>query len=488
MTETPGARKRAVAIGRRRLLRGGAVAVVGAVLVACSGNPPTTPSPPRLPSATPNPPASPITLPTPTLPPSPEPTATAVPPTPTPVPRLVTIWTADSSSILVKAIESVGRTLSGQTPPLQVAVVGGQADYGKIVQSLALTIGPDLIDPGALTPYATRGVLRALDGYLASGPVQPTDFPQVMWDNGQWQGKTYGVPALDNGPELGLLVNRALVGGNVTTPDSWDRLFSFGLAATKKGGQGIDVLGWDPLNGVGGLLQTVESLTGQPWNDPKTKKVILNNPVYQSYLDHLRAYYGALGIESLDSFRKKSATAAIPADSGLARGSEAAVIGGYRLAAALGDNASQSFVANWIPAPAGSKVQRLGGHFLAIPTVAPRPDDSWAVLSFLAGDQANNLLFAEAGCCAWSNTFLTSQGWQKRPAVGFYANSMTQYTSIEGQPVSPIAGYAQGIWQAAVGNVIQNGTSPADALKAAQSAVDAEIERLAGAAKAGSGG
>jgi len=488
MSETPQNWRMKGGMGRRHLLKGGALAGLGLVLAACAPSPRSTPTSPIRETATSGPEPTVEAIPSPTIPPSPQPTSTAIPPTPTPVPRTVTVWTAASSTTLVRAIESIGRTFSSRNPQLHISVVGGQADYGRIIQSLALTLGPDLVDPGALAPYATRGVLRQLDGYLTAGSVQASNYPSPMWANGQWQGKTFGVPALDHGPELGLLVNSGLVGGSPPHLDSWDKLFAFGQSATKKDGQLISVLGWDPLNGSGGLLETVASLTGQPWYDPATNKVSLSNPVYQSYLDHLRGYYGAVGIGALNTFRSQSPATGAPADSAVAHGKELAVIGGYQLATALNLNGKLNLSADWLPTSAGARVQRVGGHFLAIPTTARQPDDSWAVLSFLASDEANNLLFSEAGCCAWTNSFVTSQDWQKQPIDRFFADSMTQSTSLVGQPISPAAGVAQGAWQKAVAAVIQNGTSSSDALKAAQSTVDAELKRLAKAPSEGSGG
>lgn len=488
MLETPRIWRSKRGLGRRQLMKGAAVAGLGVLLAACGPPAQPTPTEPRRPSATAGQVATAMPIPSPTTPPSPQATNTAIPPTPTPLPHVVTIWTADPSTALTSALALALRKFSDQNPHYQVTVVGGQSDYGLIIQSLALTLGPDVIDPGALAPYATRGVLRALDGYVSAGSAVASNYSSIMWVNGQWQGKTYGVPALDHGPELGLLVNPALVGGSPANLDTWDKLFGFGLANTKKDGQGISILGWDPLNGSGGLLETVSSLTGQSWYDPAANKLNLNNPAYQAYLDHLRGYYGSVGIKALDGFRNQLPGAGVPADSALSHGKEVAVIGGYRLATALSNNGKLNLSTSWLPASAGSKVQRVGGHFLAIPTAAKQPDDSWAVLSYLASDDANNLLFAESGSCAWTKSFVTSQAWQSQPIDGFFADSLTQATSLAGQPINPVAGVAQAAWQSAVAAVIQSGTSPSDALKTAQSTVQAELERSAKSQKAGSGG
>lgn len=243
MFETPRIWRLRRGLGRRQLIKGTAVAGLGLVLAACGPPAQPTPTEPRRPSATASQGATAVPIPSPTTPPSPQATSTAIPSTPTPVPRVVTIWTADPSTALTSALGLAVRKFSGQNPHYQVTVVGGQSDYGKIIQSLALTLGPDVIDPGALAPYATRGVLRALDGYVSAGSAVASNYSSIMWANGQWQGKTYGVPALDHGPELGLLVNRGLVGGNSPNLEAWDKLFGFGLANTKKDGQGISILG-----------------------------------------------------------------------------------------------------------------------------------------------------------------------------------------------------------------------------------------------------
>jgi|GEM_PF-4650011 len=470
--------RRGFRASRRRLLMGGSVFSLGAVLAACAPSP--SPSPTAgVRTTTPTIPAT-VAAPTPipTIPPTVAPSPTAIPPTPTPVPRAVTLWTTESSTNVLEALSSAGAAFSAKNPSLVAKVVGGPLDYGKIIESLALTLGPDVLDPGALAPYATRGVLRALDGYFSSGGVASSNYSSAMWQGGQWTGKTYGVPALDNGPELGFIVNHSLTSADVTALDSWDKMFAFGLAATKKDANGIQVLGWDPLNGTGGLLQSVESITGQSWFDASSKKISLNNPAYQSYLDHLKSYYQSLGIDALNAFRTNSTATTIPETSGLVRETEAAVVGDYRIAGRLSAETPMRFGVQWVPASLGARTQRVGGRFLTIPVAANRPDDSWTFLSYLAGDDGNRLLFNEAGCGAWSDSFQLSQPWEKNPLLSFYANSLTQATVLAGQPINLLAGFAQAQWEVACGTVIQ-GTSPsADALNAAQTALETELQRL----------
>ena len=480
MNESQRAPERGARASRRRVLLGCAVVGLEVLIAGCApaSQPSRTPTPAVGTTPTTGPaPVAPVS-PTRAVPPTAEPSPTPIPPSPTPVPRTVTLWTAEASPVVVKAIELAGSAFSAKHSGLNVKVVGGQSDYGKIIQSLALTLGPDLLDPGALAPYATRGVLRALDGFLGAGSISASNYPAAMWQSGQWSGKTYGVPALDNGPQLGFLVNRSLTTGDVSTIDSWDKLFSFGLAATKKNSQGIQILGWDPLNGTGGLLQTVESITGQSWFDPSTKQITLNNPTYQSYLDHLKSFYQTIGLDALNAFRSLFSATTTASSSGIDHETEAAVVGDYRLAARLSAKVQAHVVANWVPASSGAKVQRLGGRFLAIPTVAARPDDSWLLLSYLAGDDGNGLLFNEAGRGVWTNSFESSRPWGKNQLLSFYGDSLSQATSLGGQPIDLLAGVAQIQWQIATRTAIQGTASSADALKAAQSMLEAERQRL----------
>lgn len=460
----------------------------GALLVIASG---CAPRPPR-PSPSPEP-TLPPSSPTPTRP-TPTPTVpvrlspTSVPPTPTPIPHSATLWSSDDSPRWLRALESATRAFTARNPAFSVTVSGGHADFGQVMGSFAADQVPDVFDPGASNPYVNRGLVQPLDARVPGSQIRPEDYLSVIWQNCQWNGKIYGIPALDHGPELGLILNRSQLGDSVVLPTgSWETLFTFGKLATRSDPSGrIQILGFDPLDGVGALLDTVRDLTGQEWLDAPTNQVTLVRPAYQGYLDQLRDYYGAIGLERLDDFRSRVRPMTDQPDSGFNSGQQEAVISAYWSMIEIGRLAkdpSWHIEATWIPAQGGRTVQRLAGRLLTIPELAKRPDDGWQLIEFLASDPANQIFFEQAGRFAMTKSFVQSNTWKKVAGLDFYVESLAQANKLVRRSSSPVAGFAQVKWQQAVADVVTGNRSSADALAAAQAAIQDELGRLARAGR-----
>jgi ABC-type glycerol-3-phosphate transport system substrate-binding protein len=476
---------------RRRFLA--ASATLGSLAVLACAGPPSPPSsvptrPPVRPALRPAP-ATPAAPPTTTLQPPPDPTAA---PTPTPEPRSVDWWLTLSEPTWLAAVKAAGDQFRADHPSYTIRVTGGQTDFGKLIAGLSAGSAPDLLEPGALVPIAARGMARALDPYLPGSTIAPANFGPAMWANGQWQGQTLAIPALDHGPELGLIVNQtACAQGKppwtAPPPSSWPDLYRLGHQLTTADGAGaIQVLGFDPLDGVGTLLDTVRDVTGHDWLDEPHGHVSLNHPAYEAFLSGLAAYYSQVGVDRLNQFRQGVSPGTAAATDGVDAGRQVAVASGYwaaddldRLTAADG----RQFSVTWLPSqPAGTTIQRLGGRVLLIPLVAARPDDAWALLQFLVGDVANQLWLERVGRFAATRTFLQSAGFQRalatRPTLKFYAASPDQAVRLTARSSNLIAGFAQTKWEQAIVAVAIDGQPVPDALNAAQAAVDAELHRL----------
>lgn len=415
---------------------------------------------------------------------SPTALVTPVPPTatPTPAPRTLTLWTVRSDPPWLQALHKAVTTLPVAPGVVAVEVSGAHADFGEIVESFGAGLAPDLIEPGDFVPLAARSMLRPLDRFLASSAFDARNYPPAMWVNGQWQQKVFAIPALDHGPELGLVWNSALT-ATASTPASWEDLYVFGRQLTQRDAHGaIQLLGFDPLDGVGGLLDTVRDVTGQQWYDPAANRVTLDHPAFRAFLDGIAAYYQAVGIEQLRAFRKAWRPLTDSKRSAVNAGRQVAILNGYWSPPELDRLASDHswrFEVGWIPSiPLGTTIQRLGGRVLAIPVAAKEPDDAWALIETLSSDAANRILCEGVGTFALTRSFAQSGGWKTHPGVQFYVDSVTGASRLSSRSNNPVAGFAQAKWTQAIGQVLSGKQSSAEALKAAQTAVQAEADRI----------
>ncbi|MGH2461373.1 MAG: extracellular solute-binding protein [Chloroflexota bacterium] len=470
---------------RRRVLAALAAAGVGISLGGCGPTSPRPGGPRGGPSPTPPPTGEGPTGPAASVSPSAPATAipSAVPPTatPTPVPRTLALWTTRPDSPWLKAISAAADLLTAIHPNLRVEVSGGHSDFGKIVESFGTLQAPDVIEPGDLVPFAARSLVQPLDHLLTSDTVDASNYLPAMWENGSWRGKAYGIPALDHGPELGLVWNTSLT-ATASAPQTWSDLYVFGRQLTRRDAGGtIQTLGFDPLDGVGGILDTVRDVTGQDWFDSASNHVTIDNPVFRSFVDGIVGYYRAVGIEQVLSFRKTYPPMTGSPRSAVNVGREVAILNGYWSVAEvdqLARDRSWAFNFAWPPTlTGGTRVQRVGGRILAIPTIATAVDDAWALVSVLCGDSANRTLYEQVGTCAMTRSFLKTGAWQGRPGMQFYVDSLGQATRLTSRSNNVVAGFAQAKWTEAIGEVLGGTQSTTDALKAAQVDIQTEVSR-----------
>ncbi len=451
--------------------------------------PPAIPTPTSEPIAT----AAPVVAdPSPTFPPTEAPSPTAPPPapsaTPTRAPVTLTWWTGPADTLWLKAATQAANQITGAWPGVTVRVSGGHADFGNVVGGIASGQAPDALDVGTLVPLVTRGICREIETYLAASPEVQANYLPAMWSNGLWAGKAYGLPALDHGPELGLIWNVRLAGGELSEarpPTTWDDVYRAGQRLTRLDPAGaIQLLGFDPLDGVGALLDTVRDATGQEWLDGTGHHVTLANPAYQAFLETIATFYRSVGADRIAAFRQDVAPLTGPGDAGFYQGRQVVVVGEYWVAGGLTTavhDTSTRFAAAWIPTTlAGGRVQRVGGRLLTIPSAARSPDDGWELIRRLVGDSVNDLFRAGTGRFVATRSYLKRDDLRNDPVRRFFVESLDQATRLTSRSRNLVAGYAEVKWEQCVGDVLAGGKAVPDALAAAQRAIEAELKRVGG--------
>ena len=486
--------KRAVRLSRRGTLR-----LVGALtLVGVVGCVPPLQSIKRAP---PSPTSAPVSTSTPIIVPTVEPVATETPaiapsatpipsptPIPTPAPRSATWWTGPTDDAWLSAATEVTRQVTIAHPEFTVRVSGGHSDFGRLVGAMASGQSPDVIDIGSIGPFASRAVIRALDDYLGAGTVSASNYPVPMWLNGAWDGKTFGIPALDHGPELGLVWNTTLAGTDLSSaapPKLWADLYQAGRTLTRPAMTGpIDRFGFDPLDGVGSLLDTVRDVTGVDWYNPISRRVNPANSMYHEFLDGVVAYYNVIGPDRISQFRQDVSPLTNTADSGENQGKQVALLDGYwamSSIARLEIDRTWQFSSTWAPTQRGTAaVQRLGGRLAVIPATAKNPANSWDLVQLLASDTASQAFLDRTGHFAATHSFVAGGSWKQYPNLSFFIESISTASLLSGRGNNPVSGFAQVKWDQAIQTVISGGQSSSAVLAAAQGAVEAEVRRLGG--------
>jgi ABC-type glycerol-3-phosphate transport system substrate-binding protein len=396
------------------------------------------------------------------------------------------LWTERSDDPWLQAISAACRAFEAQHPATTVQSTGGHGDFGKTIGLIAAGLSPNVLEVSALVPYAARGILAPLDGFLAQSRLA-TNYETPMWENGQWRGKPVGIPALDHGPELLLLWNASLANGAISANQTatWDQLLKAGRDLTRRGqSDAIDVLGFDPLDGVGAILDSARDLIGQDWIDGSGSHVTINGPGYVQHLSTIASYCQGLGISHLNDFRRSAPGLTDTAESAINQGKQVGVLTGYWSVSEVNRLARDhqwTFTTTWAPSvqPA-APVQRLGGRVMTIPAAAKEPANGWELIEFLAGDDVNAILLQRVGRFAATKSFVASGPWKGLAGLDFALQSIASATRLVGRSTNEITGFAQTKWEQAIADVLTGGKSPTDALNLAQASLQVELGKVQG--------
>ncbi len=408
--------------------------------------------------------------------------------TPSPEPRTVSWWTGLAATTWLTGANDAAALFTKANPNITVRVSGGHSDFGRVVGGIASGQVPDTLDVGGIVPFASRGLIASLETRLQGDPLTSALFYPAMLANGTWRGQTFGIPALDHGPELGLIWNKALTSGltlgsdpNQTLAD----LFRVGRSLTTHDKTGaIETLGFDPLDGVGSLLDTARDLTGQNWIDETNRQITISNKTYESYLSDVVGYYRDLGMDQMAKFRQDVPSQTDSRESGENRGKQVALISGYWSVSdvsSLEQDPTWKFDATWAPnTQATGSTQRFGGRLLVIPTGARQPGDGWSLIQFLVSDDANAAMFDRTGRFASTRSFVGSNRWKSQPTLKFFLESIGTAVHLTSRATNPVASFAEVKWEQAVADILTGSRPVADALGIAQKAVDAEYRLVGG--------
>jgi ABC-type glycerol-3-phosphate transport system substrate-binding protein len=481
---------RRLRLSRRRLVGGATIGAAAAIVQACGLRSQLTLTPPAPvvpePSSTPTmaavTPATSLSDETPTaeLAPTLTPAATE---TPTPAPRTLTWWTGPSAAPWLAGARDASGLLTKTHPEVTIRLSGGHVDFGRIVGAFMSGQAPEVLDVGSIVPFAARGIITSLQTRVDAGALSSLNFYPAMIANGSWRGQLFGIPALDHGPELGFIWNKALASSVLagSTPDHLSPADGYRvgkLLTTNDSGGGIATLGFDPLDGVGGLLDTTRDLTGQDWIDSTNHKITFANTAYETFLGDVLGYYKELGLDRLGKFRQDVPPLTDSRDSGENRGRQVALVSGYWSVSdvtVLEQDPSWSFEASWAPAvPTVGRIQRLGGRLFVIPSGAREPDGGWALIQHLVGDEGNSAMFARSGRFVTTRSFVASRRWEKWPALQFFVDSLDTASRVTARASSSVASFAEVKWEQTWSDVVTGNRSPADALATAQKAIEAE--------------
>jgi multiple sugar transport system substrate-binding protein len=473
---------------RRRFLALGGMALATAAVAACGGAPaaptavPAAPAAPAAPTNTPAPAAAAPAQPTATTAPAAAPT-TAPAPTATPAAQAapkaagnVTLdfWHprgadsplkqlgqqfADKNGIAVKVTFEPNDTAAGSNPKFLAAALAGNP--------------PDIFMHDG-SSYSTSVALNAfapLDDYIKGAGIKDTDYFPFSWEKITWDGKHWGLP-FDTDARM-LYVNSSQLGeaGFDKPPTSIQDIDTYADKLTKKNGSTVSRMGFIPWYGNWFVV-------GWAWDygakvfDPSTNKILLNAPEFMQALEWEVSYATKYGVQDLQAFQQGFQSGG---QGPFYTGQVSMMVSGNWIIASI-KQFKPDLKYDIVPAPIPPGQQATtwsGGFVLGVPTGSKHRDEAWKFVQYLGAPEQQT-----AFCTARGN-LPTNVASAKKIGDGdpLQKRFLDLLPVSHYEPVIPEWSLAWDELVAAEEAAIYGKKSAKDALEAANTKVQAEIDK-----------
>jgi|GEM_PF-1951138 len=322
----------------------------------------------------------------------------------------MTLWINSWPQAGINAIQEVADRFAERHPDVNSVTVQA-VSQAQLLERLAVAVAggspPDVMAlPAPLAQPALGGLLMPLNRFIdQSAVIDRADYPPFMLESLSFEGREYGVPAIEAALGLLLVYNRDLLleaGLADRGPDSLDELYEMHLKLTRmdETGERLEQVGINPLDSMGGqyfplIWGTVFDVS---WYDLSRRKLDLI--AIEPALEYLKRIYDAPGYDLITGAGIGGWTG------GLASGRLAMQVNGSWVPGELTTFPDAGkFGYTWMPSLPGDKATSSSPWGLTIPVNAPRPDLSFELIEFFATPEALQIVFDAVG---WLNGNLSS--------------------------------------------------------------------------------
>jgi multiple sugar transport system substrate-binding protein len=388
--------------------------------------------------------------------------------------KTVVVWGKDTTAqggnkTMIEAFNKAHTDI--QVKAESVPAVAGQSpdQMQKIMTAIAAGTVPDFfwLDRFLAVDFAARKAILPLDEYIGAGKLKRDDFIEACWDEGNWNGKQWNIPASEgNIGYWSLAYNKDMFSAAGLDPEkppkTWNDVKEYALKMTTRDGNAFKQIGMVPLWGASFLYQWAWS-NGADLIDAEGRKVTMTDPKVVEAVEFLVKFYDDLGgAENIQAFQAGfQSDANDPFLSGMVA---QVVYGEYQLPSAARFKPDLKMAVTWFPVPKEGEPTTtwVGGWSWALPRGCKQPKEAYTAMEWLAAEdglmafqEGQSALAAESGG-VWipliaahkkANDMAREKYLEplkaKAPAVAegyeFYYNAPTTYQRIHFRPKTLIA-------------------------------------------------
>ncbi|MBI1877880.1 MAG: extracellular solute-binding protein, partial [Chloroflexi bacterium] len=396
------------------------------------------------------------------------------------------------------AMVAIAKLFQDQHPGVNIKAVTTYPDMAGTLAAIASGTPPDIIADVPYLELIVRGVCVPLDDYIAASQVVSLtdgDIRKEHWEVFAWEGKHYGVPAVDTAGREGMGYNLDLIEKAGLDPEklpqTWDEVFDWHKKITTYDAAGnLEILGMNPM------AERLDAASyGDPWVLPQIwgfhyynadeKKYEIDRPETIEFLNVIKKFSDDVGVEKMDGMTK--ALNSIARDAFGAGKAAMRVTYPSAAGAVWQVNPTATYKFTWVPVPAsrkGKKVQSLSGHAYIILKDAKQPDVAFQLAEFMTTKEVCDILFEEIGWLGPRKSWQQSVDMSKYPEpvqenIRFFTTSLDEADELWSER-DPIESITQDQWNNVWQGVTFGKITPEEAAKDMQAKLTEELQAALG--------
>lgn len=405
--------------------------------------------------------------------------ATPLPPAPVKI-EVQSGWCADPAScdIWTPAI----KMFNEKYPDITVEFISTGASPEDMMAAMAGGVAPDVYHfyVGGWTELMARGVMFPLDDLIkaAKDYFDPGIYLEPQWEYCTWNGKIYGMPALEDGANPAFSWHKPLlqeIGADAENgPKSWAEVLEWAKKLNKYDDAGNLVrVGYDPRDACGVTVLNWTMAFDVPYISEDKKTMLFDQENWKIGLGIIAQFWQDAGVAKMEAFNQEWEYWTGGLNSGFANGKRAMITNGVwqpgELLRRHADHLDVTTIGyGWQPClNEGKKYVNFGQeHTLFMPKLTDQPEAGFKFMAHMTSVEVNKLEFEIRGACMWSKPIVEVLDLDSIPGLRWFFEAPNEADKLFSPNMvnTPIQTQVESLWTRAVEEAIYGAKTPEQAL------------------------
>lgn len=333
---------------------------------------------------------------------------------------------------------------------------------------------------GGFSELMARGVMFPLDDLIASATdFDPDIYLGTQWDNGKWDGVTYGIPVLEGGAMPAICWHKSLIdeiGGDPEVgPTSWTEMLEWSRRFNKYDDAGnLIQAGYDPQDAYGFTVIAWPVVFDENYITADKQTFTFDSAKWTEGLELITQFWIDAGVDKMQAFAQEWGYWTGYPSSGFGNAKRAMITNGNWMPGNLRravevtgvelDSIGYGFHPNLNE---GLKAVDFGtGHTLFMPRGTQVADEAFKFMVHMTSVEVGLLEFEIRAAAMWSKPLLDAIDLDSVPGLQWFFNAPLEADRLwsPNEFLTPVQSQVENLWQRAFEETVVGAKSAADAL------------------------